>query len=224
MAIQRSNINRMLGGAGKLDLRFLTFTALEDNSTVQLNSNDEELQYLPDEVFLEYCINGGKWQNYNFVTTTDNATGMSIINGDVITLLKAGDFVQFRARTHEVNGVSVNTNGAFSKMKSNQDPINLDPMGYYMWVTSKNIECSGNIQSLLQKFAETSYVPDCAFFGMFMNSKVTTTPFLGGTELRNRCYARMFENCTYLTKFDISDNLYCHGAKTFYRMFCGCTS
>ena len=69
---------------------------------------------------------------------------------------------------------------------------------YYYFVIDKDVECSGNVTSLLNKNG-TATVPDYAFVGLFREcSHLLSAPELPATTLGEYCYYGMFFECSNL--------------------------
>ena len=96
------------------------------------------------------------------------------------------------------------------------------------WVlTGSNIDCSGNIETLLDyatvQAGNHPNMVDYCYGSMFRGcTALTTTPALPATTLVYGCYNRMFEGCTNLTTVPELPATTLKGY-CYYQMFYGCT-
>ena len=191
MGTLKTNIIRNYGLS--INKKYLTFTAAEDNCQIKLYS---EGTALPSRLSLEYTTNGYTWRPYTFTDVEEDGSVVSY-DGETITLLYAGDFVQFRASTNNT------TTSHFS-----QSSDYYEPDGYYRFsITGGNAYGSGNVMSLLYKRVSGD-VPEGAFFKLFYNcDKLISAPYLGGMgNLKSRCFSYMFAG-TNIDSFTFVGNL-----------------
>lgn len=125
----------------------------------------------PDAISLETSTDGTNWSDYGW---TDNT-------GDTLTMAKAGDKVYFRAK---------NENQTISKAANKY---------YNFVVTSGGVDCSGNIQSLLNSRTERTDAPNYCYYQLFYldrtktdMSRIYEPPELPATTLGRYCYGGMF--------------------------------
>ena len=182
---------------------FLTFTAVEANSSVTMNVlSGSNLQY----------NNNSSWQSYTA--------------GTQITLASAGDSVRFRGKDTTFdysNHVSIGGKVACS---GNVMSLRLDNNGMsrglsYGCFTSMFRECTG--LTAAPKLPETKLMINCYSFMFYRCTSLTTAPALPATMLAANCYTSMFNGCMSLTTAPelpattLAPNCYT-------RMFNGCKS
>lgn len=182
----------------KKDIDPLTFTALEDNSSVQL------CFYLPTQI--QTKLNNGDWQDYT--------SGTDI-------LLNIGDKVQFRNlenEIHDLRGFSME--GKIAASGNVDSLINYGPLYEYCYFYMFR-GCAS--LTTAPKLPATTLASNC-YDGMFENcTSLTVPPELPATTLAEYCYSYMFTDCASLTTppklpaTTLADACY-------YGMFNNCTS
>lgn len=88
------------------------------------------------------------------------------------------------------------------------------------FTTSANVKCCGNIQSLCND-SEVIATTGC-YYMLFKDTKITSTPELPATTLKQSCYGYMFANCVNITETpDLPAETIAGYAYEY--MFSGCT-
>lgn len=137
---------------------YLTFTAEEDSVTIQFNGPS-----------CEYRLSEQTTWIHN--------------DGDVITLVNAGNQVQFRCELDE----------PLTTYSTALEP--------YTFKIAGKVAASGNIMSLMDKTCRKTSLKGAerAFYEMFRDCKgLTSAPKLPATTLESFCYASMFNGCRNL--------------------------
>ena len=151
----------------------------------------------------------GSPDSINLQTSTDGKSWTPYNVEDIITVPNAGGKVYFSA-------VGSNYTLATS------------PNDYYRFITTSELEASGNVNSLLEEdpnIARTMSLEgrNFCYAYLFSGAALTTAPELPATTLAYGCYAMMFKDCTVLTQapvlpaYDLADFCY-------YYMFENCIS
>ena len=176
----------------------------------------------PDNVSLEYRLDGGGWMAYTV--------------GDAIDLTD-GEKVSFRA--------GANGNTTFGKSEGYYHH-------YHSFVITGRgtVAASGNIMSLLNQKESFAIPSPYCFYGLFDEcTNLTTAPELPATTLASYCYRGMFSGCSSLTTAPelpattLASNCYSYmfygctrlttapelpattlASNCYYNMFSGCTS
>ncbi len=214
--MQRTNIIRNYSKQGRGSL--LTFTATQANSSVKMFTVG-----LPPTISLEYTTNGIFWNPYTFTDVEEEGVVVSR-DGQIILLPNIGDKVSFRAVTR---------NSSFCDF-GGKDSSYYDPIAYYRWSFTGEIEGSGLMYYLVWRNARaasgTSTLPRGAFFSMFKDcTQLVTAPYIGGNVKRikvtDRCFAYMFQGCTSLVSCYWDEEFVLDTEHdSFYAMFDGCSS
>ncbi|MBP5481416.1 MAG: leucine-rich repeat protein [Paludibacteraceae bacterium] len=154
-----------------VDANYLTFTALEDSSSITATDvkgeNAGKLRSLSlKDTDLRYSIDGGKTWNV-------------MENGVPVLLPKAGDSVMLKG--YNPDGLSNYT-----------DRIRFEMRG--------KLAASGSVMSLIDNSGKTTDIPnDYCFANLFDGcGSLTQAPELPSTVLKPHCYFAMFRNCTAL--------------------------
>lgn len=176
---------------------YLTFTALEPNSTVQLNRIGTATTL--SNAVLQYSVDGGKtWNDYTFT-----AQGTNGYSGITITLSNVFDSVKFK--------------GINSK-------LGVSETDYHNFKMNGKISAKGDVTSLLNAEGGDVNMTTYCCINLFINcTSLTTAPELPATDLAVSCYAYMFYGCSSLTT---APELPATTLKTncYYCMFDECTS
>ena len=113
-------------------------------------------------------------------------------------------------------------------MRGKNNYITNNNLKHKWTITGSNVECSGNIMSLIDwelvgLYSATGIYKTGCFAYMFSNcAALTTAPKLPATKLYTNCYACMFENCTNLTTApELPATTLAYGCYQY--MFNGCT-
>ena len=218
------NLGKMEGATevSESKIPYITFTADEEQTfkyydySYQVNTGNG-----PDaNKYLEYSVNGGKWQNFNYVLSV--SFGGS--NGDL----------RLRAKVDQGNYVASDAGPMFKfgnktvEVKCTGDIRTLiDYENYYCANTS-----NAKFMNFFNSMTNLKSAPDLpsmelasqCYYAMFKGcTGLTTAPELPATTLANSCYYEMFKGCTGLTT---APKLPATTLDTFcYReMFYGCTS
>ena len=182
---------------------YLCFTAVEDNSTIELRifQNPESISLMYYTGSTPSDISG--WKTYEWEPRTD---GVNTTYGPTIKLQEKGDKVYFRAS---------DTN-YFSK----------DDQNYCYFFMEGKIAASGNIMSLLDSTCQSETIPcGYCFFRLFVGCKsLTEAPELPATTLAPYCYAQMFSGCTSLTDAPELLPATVLANRCYSEMFAGCKS
>ena len=163
---------------------YLTFTAVQSNSSVQISS------YNGPQLSLQYNLNDTGWNTYSVGTT--------------ISLPNSGDFVRFRG----INDVFSNDSGynhfeMSGRISASGDVTSLlngiggdcELIGYGFY--NLFYECTSLITA--PKLPATTLANYC-YQNMFYGcTSLTTAPELPAMTLANSCYRFMFGGCTSLT-------------------------
>ncbi len=159
---------------------YLTFTAVEDNSSVTLNfSTGSNLQYNK---------NNSVWEDYT--------------KGAQIDLASAGDSVRFCGTGTTFNSSNHVTLTGKVACSGNVMSLRLDDDGRDQGLSERCFncmfyECAG--LTAAPELPETSLAKNC-YSSMFEGcTSLTTAPELPATTLAERCYTGMFYGCTSLT-------------------------
>ncbi len=154
-----------------VDANYLTFTALEDSSSITATDVKGEdagkLRSLSlKDTDLRYSLDGGKTWNV-------------MENGVPVLLPKAGDSVMLKG--YNPDGLSNYT-----------DRIRFEMRG--------KLAASGSVMSLIDNSGKTTDIPnDYCFANLFDGcGSLTQAPELPSTVLKPHCYFAMFRNCTSL--------------------------
>ncbi|MBR5695029.1 MAG: leucine-rich repeat protein [Paludibacteraceae bacterium] len=154
-----------------VDANYLTFTALEDSSSITATDvkgeNAGKLRSLAlKDTDLRYSLDGGK--TWNVMET-----------GVPVLLPKAGDSVMLKG--YNPDGLSNYT-----------DRIRFEMRG--------KLAASGSVMSLIDNSGKTTDIPnDYCFANLFDGcGSLTQAPELPSTVLKPHCYFAMFRNCTSL--------------------------
>ncbi len=154
-----------------VDANYLTFTALEDSSSITATDVKGEdagkLRSLAlKDTDLRYSLDGGKTWNV-------------MENGVPVLLPKAGDSVMLKG--YNPDGLSNYT-----------DRIRFEMRG--------KLAASGSVMSLIDNSGKTTDIPnDYCFANLFDGcGSLTQAPELPSTVLKPHCYFAMFRNCTAL--------------------------
>ena len=154
-----------------VDANYLTFTALEDSSSITATDVKGEdagkLRSLAlKDTDLRYSLDGGKTWNV-------------MENGVPVLLPKAGDSVMLKG--YNPDGLSNYT-----------DRIRFEMRG--------KLAASGSVMSLIDNSGKTTDIPnDYCFSNLFDGcGSLTQAPELPSTVLKPHCYFAMFRNCTSL--------------------------
>ena len=218
------NLGKMEGATevSESKIPYITFTADEEQTfkyydySYQVNTGNG-----PDaNKYLEYSVNGGKWQNFNYVLSV--SFGGS--NGDL----------RLRAKVDQGNYFASNA-GPMFKFGNDNVEVNctgdirtlIDYENYYCANTS-----NAKFMNFFNSMTNLKSAPDLpsmelasqCYYAMFKGcTGLTTAPELPATTLANSCYYEMFKGCTGLTT---APKLPATTLDTFcYReMFYGCTS
>ena len=193
--------HRRITGAKEIDMP-LTFTALEDNSTVQFYIASPITTEMVE--YVEYSMDNGRtW------TKTYNRDGVTVeIN--LPRKLQEGESVMFRG-SGSTYAVETSSSQRFS----------------YFRLAEGKVKASGNIMSMLNPHFKNlkTIIGEYAFSGMFANNETSLIepPLLPATTLSKGCYETMFYNCKALT---ISPALPATilAEKCYYSMFDLCNS
>ena len=182
---------------------FLTFTAVEANSSVTMNVlSGSNLQY----------NNNSGWQSYTA--------------GTQITLADVGDSVRFCGKDTTFNWSNrVSLTGKVA-CSGNVMSLRLDGDGKVQGLTNNCFDsmfygCTSLTQA--PELPETELVDYCYNRMFYGCTNLTKAPELPATNLAQSCYERMFSGCTSLTKApelpatNLADSCYSN-------MFYGCTS
>ena len=163
------------GGGDESEPNYLTFTAVEDNSSVGFRYWIGPAQGTCPDLGknLEYSLdNGETWETYAIANVYNN------INS--INLEHVGDSVMFRGNNETLAGTEANQ--------------------YTGCLLKGKVAASGDITSLLNGKGGDIPVPDncfCMFF--FMSDALTSAPKLPSKTLGKRCYSNMFNLCSNLS-------------------------
>ena len=209
---------------------FLTFTAVENNSSVTLNVYSGSN--------LLYNKNNSGWQSYTA--------------GTQIALSNAGDSVRFRGKDTTFNDSNFVSIGGKVACSGNVMSLRLDDNGMVQGLSEQCffcmfMGCTG--LTAAPELPETMLAEGCysymfygctslttapalpatnlaeaCYYGMFYDCEnLTTAPKLPATTLANECYNSMFEDCERLTTAPelpaTTLAQYC-----YYHMFAGCSS
>lgn len=193
------------------DERFITFTALENNSQIGLAK-------ISSNQTLEYSNNTKTWMNFTTAVTITLSSGQSVYIRGVLSGDNTNtDETQFKTPSGRFN-ISGNINSLWNYEDLEQPLYNFCGSRLF-----KN--CNGIINVFNLKFPSLILSDNC-YQGMFQEcGGLTTAPkILPATTLSNRCYFNMFSDCTSLTvipkvlpSMSLSNECYC-------QMFCACTS
>ena len=192
------NLGKMEGATevSESKIPYITFTADEEQKfkyhdySYQVNTGNG-----PDaNKYLEYSVNGGKWQNFNYVLSV--SFGGS--NGDL----------RLRAKVDQGNYFASDAGPMF---KFGNESVEVKCTGdIRTLIDYENYYC-----------ANTSNAKFMNFFNSMTNLK--SAPDLPSMELASQCYYAMFKGCTGLTtapKLPATTLVY----SCYYEMFNGCTS
>ena len=218
------NLRKMEGATevSESKIPYITFTADEEQTfkyydySYQVNTGNG-----PDaNKYLEYSVNGGKWQNFNYVLSV--SFGGS--NGDLRLRAKVDQGNYFASDAGPMfkfgnDNVEVNCTGDIRTL--------IDYENYYCANTS-----NAKFMNFFNSMTNLKSAPDLpsmelasqCYYAMFKGcTGLTTAPELPATTLANSCYYEMFKGCTGLTT---APKLPATTLDTFcYReMFYGCTS
>ena len=218
------NLGKMEGATevSESKIPYITFTADEEQTfkyydySYQVNTGNG-----PDaNKYLEYSVNGGKWQNFNYVLSV--SFGGS--NGDLRLRAKVDQGNYFASDAGPMfkfgnDNVEVNCTGDIRTL--------IDYENYYCANTS-----NAKFMNFFNSMTNLKSAPDLpsmelasqCYYAMFKGcTGLTTAPELPATTLANSCYYEMFKGCTGLTT---APKLPATTLDTFcYReMFYGCTS
>ena len=218
------NLRKMEGATevSESTIPYITFTADEEQTfkyydySYQVNTGNG-----PDaNKYLEYSVNGGKWQNFNYVLSV--SFGGS--NGDLRLRAKVDQGNYFASDAGPMfkfgnDNVEVNCTGDIRTL--------IDYENYYCANTS-----NAKFMNFFNSMTNLKSAPDLpsmelasqCYYAMFKGcTGLTTAPELPATTLANSCYYEMFKGCTGLTT---APKLPATTLDTFcYReMFYGCTS
>ena len=192
------NLGKMEGATevSESTIPYITFTANEEQTfkyydySYQVNTGvaNDANQYL------EYSVNGGEWQNFNYVQSV--SFGGS--NGDL----------RLRAKVDQGKYVASDAGPMF---KFGNDNVEVNCTGdIRTLIDYENYYC-----------ANTSNAKFMNFFNSMTNLK--SAPDLPSMELASQCYYAMFKGCTGLTtapELPATTLVY----SCYYEMFNGCTS
>ena len=181
---------------------YLTFIALQNNSSLELKKFDEyNWEEITPTANVEYSTDGFNWSTWDYSAIT----------------LNQGETVYIRG----------NNPSGFSTPNYDDDYT-----VHFFSTPNGSFECHGNIMCLLYggdfKYALTIPNASC-FANLFYNEgteigcNITTAPVLPATTLTDGCYVAMFRGCTSLTTAPelpaTTLASYCYSG-----MFQGCTS
>ena len=162
------------------DSKYLTFTAVEDNSSVTLKVASCD--------YLQYNKNNSGWVDYSV--------------GSLIALASVGDYVRFRGtgtKFNSSNHVSIDGKVACS---GNVMSLRLDNYGEVQGLSSRCFcymfsQCAG--LTAAPELPETTLADYC-YDRMFIGcTNLTAAPELPATTLAPYCYNNMFSGCERLT-------------------------
>lgn len=193
---------------------FLCFTANQKGTTVQFyipegNPNKVQLEY--HQTAVNDLAANGDWPAYT---------------GQTIKLENPGDRVFFRAKKGVTNA-TINNSTTANKYKDGEN--------YHFVISGKYVSVSGELISLLtqdyqitqRKQNGASYqVPEYAFNGIFYNCQTlydASQLKLSAPRMSGYSYARMFQNCTQLTKAPKLPATTLYSA-CYQSMFSGCSN
>ena len=154
----------------------LTFTAVEDNSSVGFHYwIGPSSGTIPDlDKNIQYSTDGGEtWQEYAITNSYQTA--------QKIVLQHEGDSVMFKG--------------------NNETLYSSDPYGLVKCTLEGKVAASGDITSLLNGVGGDIPIPErCFSMFFFYENELVTAPNLPSTVLSNYAYGAMFTNCTSLTE------------------------
>ena len=194
------NLRKMEGATevSESTIPYITFTADKEQT---FKYNDYSFQVNTGVAqdanqYLEYSVNSGKWQNFNYVQSVSFGGG----NGDL----------RLRAKVDQGNYVVSNA-GPMFKFGNESVEVNctgdirtlIDYENYYCANTS-NAKFM-NFFNSMKNLKSAPYLPsmelaDNCYYAMFYGcTGLTTAPKLPATTLSSQCYYEMFNGCTGLT-------------------------
>ena len=213
--------------------KYLTFEALEDNSTISLSSAND-----PD---VKYSLNGGEWTQWDYSAITlntgdtvrmkgNNSNGFSKSNsynkfkmtgkigasGNIMSLLYEDKFE---------GELTIPCNYCYSQMFYNCTSLTTAPDLPATTLTESCYWCMFSGCTLLTTTPElpvTSLTKYC--YGDMFNgcTSLTTAPELPATTLANNCYGQMFYGCSALeTAPELTATILTECCYSY--MFSGCT-
>ena len=218
------NLGKMEGATevSESKIPYITFTADEEQTfkyydySYQVNTGNG-----PDaNKYLEYSVNGGKWQNFNYVLSV--SFGGS--NGDLRLRAKVDQGNYFASDAGPMfkfgnDNVEINCTGDIRTL--------IDYENYYCANTS-----NAKFMNFFNSMTNLKSAPDLpsmelasqCYYAMFKGcTGLTTAPELPATTLAENCYQLMFNGCTGLTtapKLPATTLVY----GCYKKMFSGCTS
>ena len=193
------NLRKMEGATevSESTIPYITFTADEEQTFKYYDYSYQVNTGVASDAnkYLEYSVNGGKWQNFNYVLSV--SFGGS--NGDL----------RLRAKVDQGKYLASADAGPMFKFGNDNVEVN----------------CTGDIRTLIDYenyyCANTSNAKFMNFFNSMTNLK--SAPDLPSMELASQCYYAMFKGCTGLTtapKLPATTlDTFCYR-----EMFYGCTS
>ena len=220
------NLRKMEGATevSESTIPYITFTADEEQTfkyydySYQVNTGNG-----PDaNKYLEYSVNGGKWQNFNYVLSV--SFGGS--NGDLRLRAKvgqenykesdAGPMFKFGNDNVEVNctgdirtlidyenyycantskAMFMNFFNSMTNLKSAPDLPSMELASQCYYAMFKG--CTG--LTTAPELPATTLAVNCYYAMFYGCTGLTTAPKLPATTLANQCYREMFYGCTSLT-------------------------
>ena len=186
----------------KKPLNYLRFTALQNNSSLELKKFDEDnWEEITPTANVEYSTDGFNWTTWDYSAI----------------VLNQGETVYIRG----------NNPSGFSTINYEDDYT-----VHFFSTPNGSFECHGNIMSLLygSNFEDALTIPNAFCFDyLFCNEdteigcNITTAPELPATALTSGCYNSMFARCTGLTTApELPATTLTSGC--YYEMFLNCTS
>lgn len=171
------------------ELPYLCFTALQDNSTVQLSKN-----WSPTSVTLETSTNWSTWSDYTFWT--------------VITLANVGDKVFFRNKSETPTGFSTRSSNYYKFVMSWKIAASWDVNFLLCKESTDTITSDYCFEMLFSGCTSLTTAPELSattlrqycYDQMFYwcTALVSAPVVLPATNLIWNCYRYMFRNCTSL--------------------------
>ncbi|MCQ2076715.1 MAG: leucine-rich repeat protein [Bacteroidaceae bacterium] len=203
----------------------LCFTALEDNSTVELvkPSSGSSL----GTPTINYTKDGNTWISIDFSDTT--TTGPITLKKDEKVYFSNDSKFSSTAFSIQDHYYSFHTTGKLdvggdlsSLIKNNGSTVPLSSKKYYLAELFKNCVALVNAKDLSFPFSDLK--DDYIFYSMFEGcTNLVSAPALPATTLTSHCYDSMFKGCTSLTTAPelpaTSVQTYCYQS-----MFEDCTS
>ena len=181
------DINGIPCGWNVYNENYITFTALEDNSVISINSMNvyQELKYTYN------TEDDDSWDDLSGATVTLN-NGESIYVRGKLTNVDYNSYTNFNI-TGKMS-VSGNLNNIWNYDELNQDLI--DTCGYKLFYRCEGLVDASNLVLGTSQTQLASYCYDSMFEGC---TNLTEPPELPATELAICCYESMFSGCVGLT-------------------------